>query len=596
MPGINNINSNNNRNVLKLHVRTTGQRTQSTAPPLAGKQKLFMMMLDSLHDFDEGNRGKALMQEMKNYSKPKISSWKIIATTYKLVAKSRRSTIIRSSNIHKVINQYLEQYLVSGGNKALDLRVGLQMAQTLAPTNKNYNIVNILNVRPLALKRINNPSVTRVKLWAFYTIFSEYYKSINSSSLPPYVNKKLKNGTNNVQAKSFGMSADDVYKLCEKKGYNVCIDAMDTTPKVPFTDRSLLDFKVITVAQIFDAASLTGAGRTQFCYFKYDAMLVSSNEYKIFTDMFLGCKLQELLDTDAYVLCFQGTCEQIYLTFYYYILIPKTSIESYKVRASASPAIPILTQEIDDMIFIMVPTTKRRQTNGRSLDVFYTKSLIRCQLITKVALNNNLNLHGGIGINNSNKRYYMSEHKYALLYDYKGLGVDELCEVRQIFLSIPSPTPTQVNNIFIHAATIFDYKRALDKFQIDICKSFNNNEKIYFITHDYLAALFGILEGISVILVHHGVFYMLPKNAQSTKNISNKINNSNLATVFEQLSNLVNLQGSFNINLNTNHNNSYLGRQYVYNSQNVDANLPPFSILPNTPLNARLPNVTFPFG
>ena len=50
--------------------------------------------------------------------------------------------------------------------------------------------------------------------------------------------------------------------------------------------------------------------------------------------------------------------------------------------------------------------------------------------------------------------------------------------------------------------------------------------------------LFGILEGISVILVHHGVFYMLPKNAQSTKNISNKMNYSTLAPMFEQLSNL----------------------------------------------------------
>ena len=139
------------------------------------------------------------------------------------------------------------------------------------------------------------------------------------------------------------------------------------------------------------------------------------------------------------------------------------------------------------------------------------------------------------------------------------MGVDELCTVellsRQFNPSI---------NIFINAATIFDYKRALDKFQIDICKKINTKYVVYLLTHDYLAALFGILERVNIILVHQGVYYMLPKNNAAINNILETIDNKE---VFGSLSKILNLPKLPNEGFSLNISNLFANS--VYNSNMI---------------------------
>ena len=382
-------------------------------------------------------------------------------------------------------------------------------------------------------------------------------------SIPPHVNKSIKFKGNDVGAKSFGLSADDVYKLCFKKKYRICIDAMDTSPRVPFTSKSLLDLTLLTVAQIFDAASLTGGSvNLQRCYFNFTDVKNITNEYKIFNDMYTQCRIHELFGysnsniaelLSSYDLCYQEKCEQIYMTFYYYILIPKA------IRQEIQPQYDVFDLRlsyIDEMIFVMVPTTKRGQPNRSTLDKFNTKSMLTAQIITQKGLTKNPTFKQ---IGTSNKRHYHMINRYALLHDYRGLGVDELCTVellsRQFNPSI---------NIFINAATIFDYKRALDKFQIDICKKINRKYDVYLLTHDYLAALFGILERVNIILVHQGVYYMLPINNAAINNILDTIDNKK---VFGSLSKILNLPKLPNEGFSLNISNLFANS--VYNSNMI---------------------------
>ena len=373
------------------------------------------MLLDTLHDFDEGKRGRDFMESLKTGT-PSPSSWSTMKKIYKRVIQMRRYTGLQIPNLENSIDKYLESYIQSGGNKALDLRVGITMQHLLDGT---LNTVNLLNVRPLALKRIKNPSVTRVKLWAFYTIFSEYYKSFDLS-IPPHVNKSIKFKGNVVGAKSFGLSADDVYKLCSEKQYGICIDAMDTSPRVPFTSKSLLNLTILTVAQIFDAASLTGGSvNLQRCYFNFTDVKNITNEYKIFNDMYTQCRIHELFGysnsnigevLSSYDLCYQEKCEQIYMTFYYYILIPKA------IRQGIQPQYDVLDlplSYIDEMIFVMVPTTKRGQPNKSFLDKFNTKSMLTAQIITQKGLTKNPTFKQ---IGTSNKRHYHIINRYMLYY------------------------------------------------------------------------------------------------------------------------------------------------------------------------------------
>ena len=478
---------------------------------VAHKAMIFVSLLDTLHDFYEDSRGKSLIESLKKGSK--MNPWNTILGQYKINTNMAKKT-------EELITEYLKKYSYNGGNQPTAIKLGVGMIQKLKG-NRITN--NYINIKPLRI--IGNPNVTKVKHWAFYTAFYEYLIETKINQIM-HTKKEIYNGdtTNSLFVdKVFGFTISDVYQIFKKKNYQICIDAMDTSSSVPFSYKSLYEFKVITIAQIFDAAAVSGftaaknksGEKHKFFFMNKPLDQTDVNDSKIFNKVLSyfksGLNPKDHKIEDNYRILYQGTSVQLDVQFIYFVMIPNSHFVGGKLskltKTTPDFELSLTYDQVGQLIFFMIPKIHNN---------WYENSYVSAQIITKY----NLTLNNNFGTISKNSIYKNYSNGIVLLKRYQGLGVSELVDMyttmqpRTTRQKTTTPTNNDERSKFLRI--MFDSKRALDGFQIDMCKKIG---PVFLITHDYIAAVIALIKKTNVILVHKSIFYIFKSN----KNVSNRI-------------------------------------------------------------------------
>ena len=537
----------------------------------------FLFMLDSLHDWYEDTKRidhPELHIFLRTFDPRTNSPWKIFGEIYghhmsRILYLQAGAVLNSKQHVRNNVVSYIEAILEKQNTNILALYT---LNNPTAHQVRN-NIAQLINLRPhshpaIANSKLTRPAITKAKYWAYFSIIQIILKRIERYMLPRYSkiristfnnNSGVKTNTKNIEHFSIGWSIKDVYSYLKNTGSFACIDAID----VSLSPMSLNHIKVsenvlITPAQIFDSASTTFASLkiVKFMYMNNPLHRgnARNNQSLVFKRLLdLNPEFNNIVG-DKYILG-QDICKTFDYDFYYYMCIPSNiSGEFATTIENKTPIINIETAKLKQIIFLCIPVCTRQNSIISTFnDIDGTiNCIVTCPGIPSPSINNrNQNLYSITKTVSKNKTithqtYFDKNNKIIVCRQLKGLSVNELAKLFQLYSSIipVSKQSTRLKTDFVRF--IFDIKRSGDTYQSVLCNVFNE-KKLYLITQDYIACTIALHLNSRVIFTQDGIFYAFHKkpNRNSDKP-SNMIQRAMTSSNIQNRNELAALLHTFN--------------------------------------------------
>lgn len=493
-----------------------------------------LFLIDSVHDFFEGERGlgsgghglitKAMeigSSDFRSGQKETRSPWDLLNQLYKSsvingdkylnLSKNTRNNpqymktiagmLISPKSVNGSLKNKSHESMVKNGN------IGI--------SQQNNILNNIPRKHAIKYNSKENiqSAITRVKINLFYKIFR--LALANNVKLKSHM-KQVKKSNFNTVTKSYSFTVNAFRNKMKNKYFQ--IDATNTSltntllKKFP---KNANDKYVVSPSTVFDAtqgvnetlANMNGV--LDFVYINQRALSVAD------IDDLIGTNLSFLQNTilNNEMVWYQGHCDGLTTRFHYFFIKNNLLTEKTKNITTGLSSIKATSLELKNCVFIMIPTAKSVTFNDlKGVKEFVFDPII----ITNLHLNYNKIIFS-TPINKSRNNHAI-HNNYIVCTNLSNIGVNTITNITSKRLK--SMRQDAKKQAAVQA--MFDFKRVLDRYHYVWASQFHKitGTPLYTLTHDYLSCAYGLTVYPYACFVAHGEFYIFHYPQSMSNNIN----------------------------------------------------------------------------